>query len=240
MIILRDISCCGRWSRRKRPMHAERRRRRLRSSSLRIDRRAQLLSLVDLQCLIDDATQYRRGHPPRWCSSAGVPRQRACVAGPTCPPVHLLKESVSRSHAFGAACSTALIRKDRHLGRRGPSRRSSLPPTPRSPALIMLDERVPGRVRRVLNVESGLRRRHATPFVGLFIAGATVAAEVARARGRAAVALLISTGVGLGVRLAGAALCARRNDGTGSRPRFARSACSLSPSFPADDDRGQP
>ena len=52
-------------------------------------------------------------------------------------------------------------------------------------ASIMQDERVPGRVRRVLNVESGLNDGIATPFVNLFIAGA-VAAEVAQPRGSAA------------------------------------------------------
>ena len=73
-------------------------------------------------------------------------------------------------------------------------------------ASIMQDERVPARVRRVLNVESGLNDGIATPFVNLFIAGA-VAAEVAHAQGAgsAAVDLLIGAGVGLGVGLLGAA-----------------------------------
>ena len=71
----------------------------------------------------------------------------------------------------------------------------------------MQDERVPGRVRRVLNVESGLNDGIATPFVNLFIAGA-VAEEVGHADGvgSAAVDLLIGAGIGLAVGLVGAAL----------------------------------
>jgi sodium/hydrogen antiporter len=74
-------------------------------------------------------------------------------------------------------------------------------------ASIMQDERVPGRVRRVLNVESGLNDGIATPFVNLFIAGA-VAEEVGHADGvgSAAVDLLIGAGIGLAVGLVGAAL----------------------------------
>jgi sodium/hydrogen antiporter len=74
-------------------------------------------------------------------------------------------------------------------------------------ASIMQDERVPARVRRVLNVESGLNDGIATPFVNLFIAGA-VAAEVAHAEGvgGAAIDLLVGAGVGVGVGLGGAAL----------------------------------
>ena len=74
-------------------------------------------------------------------------------------------------------------------------------------ASILQDERVPARVRRVLNVESGLNDGIATPFVNLFIAGA-VAAEVVHAQsvGGAAVDLLIGVGVGAGVGLIGAAL----------------------------------
>ncbi len=73
-------------------------------------------------------------------------------------------------------------------------------------ASIMQDERVPARVRRVLNVESGLNDGIATPFVNLFIAGA-VAQEVAHAQGvgGAAVDLAIGAGVGLGIGLLGAA-----------------------------------
>ena len=62
------------------------------------------------------------------------------------------------------------------------------------------------RIRRVLNVESGLNDGIATPFVNLFIAGA-VAAEIAHSEsvGGAAVDLLIGVGVGLAVGLLGAA-----------------------------------
>ena len=43
---------------------------------------------------------------------------------------------------------------------------------------IMSDERVPNRIRRLLNVESGLNDGIATPFVNLFLAGA-ISSEVA-------------------------------------------------------------
>jgi NhaP-type Na+/H+ or K+/H+ antiporter len=74
-------------------------------------------------------------------------------------------------------------------------------------ASIMQDERVPARVRRVLNVESGLNDGIATPFVNLFLAGA-VAEAVAHTEGvgGAAIDLIIGVGVGLGVGLFGAAL----------------------------------
>jgi NhaP-type Na+/H+ or K+/H+ antiporter len=86
---------------------------------------------------------------------------------------------------------------------------------------IMQDERVPARVRRVLNVESGLNDGIATPFVNLFIAGA-VAAEIAHARGvgGAAVDLLIGVGVGLGVGLVGAALLRATQRWRWSAPAF--------------------
>ena len=88
-------------------------------------------------------------------------------------------------------------------------------------ASIMQDERVPARVRRVLNVESGLNDGIATPFVNLFIAGA-VAAEVAHAQGPggAAVDLLIGAGVGLAVGLLGAALLRITRRWNWSAPAF--------------------
>jgi sodium/hydrogen antiporter len=88
-------------------------------------------------------------------------------------------------------------------------------------ASIMQDERVPARVRRVLNVESGLNDGIATPFVNLFIAGA-VAEEVAHAQsvGGAAVDLLIGVGVGVGVGLIGAALLRATRTWGWSAPAF--------------------
>ncbi len=71
-------------------------------------------------------------------------------------------------------------------------------------ATIMEDRRVPSRVRRLLNVESGLNDGIATPFVNLFLAGA-VSTEVARqttALG-AARELLVGAGVGIGVGVLG-------------------------------------
>ena len=88
-------------------------------------------------------------------------------------------------------------------------------------ASIMQDKRVPARVRRVLNVESGLNDGIATPFVNLFLAGA-VAAEIAHAQGvgGAAVDLLIGAGVGLGVGLIGAALLRATRRWGWSAPAF--------------------
>ena len=74
-------------------------------------------------------------------------------------------------------------------------------------AAILEDTRVPGRVRRVLNIESGLNDGIATPFVNLFLAGAA-AQEIEHSAGPAsAVArILIGVVIGAGIGLAGAAL----------------------------------
>jgi NhaP-type Na+/H+ or K+/H+ antiporter len=72
---------------------------------------------------------------------------------------------------------------------------------------IMSDERVPARVRRVLNVESGLNDGIATPFVNLFLAGALASESVAGGgAAHAAVDLLGGAALGAGVGLAGAVL----------------------------------
>ena len=74
-------------------------------------------------------------------------------------------------------------------------------------ASIMSDLRVPARIRRVLNVESGLNDGIATPFVTTFIAAA-VAHEVSGTEGvgSAVVDLLIGAGVGIGIGFVGAVL----------------------------------
>jgi NhaP-type Na+/H+ or K+/H+ antiporter len=76
-------------------------------------------------------------------------------------------------------------------------------------AAIMSDERVPERVRRVLNVESGLNDGIATPFVNLFLAGA-LASEAITGGGaaKAAIDLLGGAAIGVGVGVAGATLLA--------------------------------
>jgi NhaP-type Na+/H+ or K+/H+ antiporter len=72
---------------------------------------------------------------------------------------------------------------------------------------IMSDERVPARVRRVLNVESGLNDGIVTPFVNLFLAGALAAESLsAGGIGRAAIELLGGAGIGAGVGLFGGLL----------------------------------
>jgi NhaP-type Na+/H+ or K+/H+ antiporter len=64
-------------------------------------------------------------------------------------------------------------------------------------ASIMSDERVPSRVRRILNVESGLNDGIATPFVNLFLAGA-LASEVLSGGGIASAAVDLVGGAALG------------------------------------------
>jgi sodium/hydrogen antiporter len=121
-------------------------------------------------------------------------------------PVRLLGIGLPLTIATGAACAAALfggvdVWVAAVIG-------AIVAPTDAAlGASIMQNERVPGRVRRVLNVESGLNDGIATPFVNLFIAGA-VAEEVAHAQGvgGAAVDLLIGAAIGLGVGLAGASL----------------------------------
>jgi NhaP-type Na+/H+ or K+/H+ antiporter len=74
-------------------------------------------------------------------------------------------------------------------------------------AAIMSDERVPARVRRVLNVESGLNDGIATPFVNLFLAGALTAESItAGGAGHAAVDLVGGAALGAAVGLGGALL----------------------------------
>jgi sodium/hydrogen antiporter len=74
-------------------------------------------------------------------------------------------------------------------------------------ASIMSDRRVPGRIRRLLNVESGLNDGIATPFVNVFLAGALTAESISTGgAGKAAIALLGGAGLGAGIGLTGALL----------------------------------
>ena len=68
-------------------------------------------------------------------------------------------------------------------------------------ASIMEDVRVPLRVRRDLNVESGLNDGIATPFVMFFIAGAAAATEVADSEGAGGAAVELAIGVGVGAAI---------------------------------------
>lgn len=89
-------------------------------------------------------------------------------------------------------------------------------------ASIMEDERVPARVRRVLNVESGLNDGIATPFVNLFLAGAATAEAIhgASSVAMAALDLLGGAGIGIGVGLLGALLLAQARKHHWSEPSF--------------------
>ena len=75
-------------------------------------------------------------------------------------------------------------------------------------APIVQDTRVPARVRRVLNVESGLNDGIATPFVGIFLAGAAASESVHGANGvaSAVVDLLGGAGMGIAIGVGGALL----------------------------------
>lgn len=74
-------------------------------------------------------------------------------------------------------------------------------------AAIMSDERVPARVRRVLNVESGLNDGIATPFVNLFLAGALSAESISTGGiGKAAIDLVGGAAIGGATGLVGALL----------------------------------
>ncbi len=75
-------------------------------------------------------------------------------------------------------------------------------------APIVQDTRVPARIRRVLNVESGLNDGIATPFVGIFLAGAAASESVHGANGvaSAVVDLLGGAGMGIAIGVGGALL----------------------------------
>ena len=88
-------------------------------------------------------------------------------------------------------------------------------------ASIMGDTRIPNRIRRLLNIESGLNDGIATPFVNLFLAGA-VSTEVTHSMSVliAAGDLLIGVGVGAGVGLVGGWVMSHAAEGRWSAPGF--------------------
>ncbi len=88
-------------------------------------------------------------------------------------------------------------------------------------ATIMEDARIPNRIRRLLNVESGLNDGIATPFINLFLAGAvstelTHSISVLAATGE----LLKGAGVGAAVGLVGGWVLIQANRWTWSDPAF--------------------
>jgi NhaP-type Na+/H+ or K+/H+ antiporter len=89
-------------------------------------------------------------------------------------------------------------------------------------APIMQDTRVPARIRRVLNVESGLNDGIATPFVGIFLAGAAASESVHGANGVASAVVDLLGGAGMGIAIgAGGALLLRAAVARGlSAPAF--------------------
>jgi NhaP-type Na+/H+ or K+/H+ antiporter len=88
-------------------------------------------------------------------------------------------------------------------------------------AAVMSDERVPTRVRRTLNVESGLNDGIATPFVNLFLAGALASESVETGGvGHAVVVLVGGAALGAGVGLVGALLLMATTRAGWSAPDF--------------------
>jgi len=86
---------------------------------------------------------------------------------------------------------------------------------------IMSDERVPARVRRVLNVESGLNDGIATPFVNLFLAGALATERISGGGvGKAAIDLVGGATLGAGIGVAGALLLVLATRSGWSAPGF--------------------
>jgi sodium/hydrogen antiporter len=65
---------------------------------------------------------------------------------------------------------------------------------------------VPARIRRLLNVESGLNDGIATPFISVAIAGAAIGGEVAE-HGPAAAVAELALGVLIGAAVGGVGAC---------------------------------
>ena len=87
-------------------------------------------------------------------------------------------------------------------------------------ASILENERIPRRIRRVLNVESGLNDGIATPFVNFFIAGAIAEGAIDGATGPSDAIVDLGTGVAVGVAIGlvgGTALREAWRRGWGSR-----------------------
>jgi NhaP-type Na+/H+ or K+/H+ antiporter len=96
-------------------------------------------------------------------------------------------------------------------------------------AAVMTDPAVPMRVRRVLNVESGLNDGIATPVVTVAIAGAAVEGAHAPTVGGALVDLAIGVAIGIAVGLAGGrAMRAARRRGWASEDLAGPAVLSLS------------
>jgi sodium/hydrogen antiporter len=88
-------------------------------------------------------------------------------------------------------------------------------------ASIISDHRIPNRIRRLLNVESGLNDGIATPFVNLFLAGAISTEAVRSISVLGAVrGLFAGAGIGVGVGLVGGWLITRANARAWSAPGF--------------------
>ena len=89
-------------------------------------------------------------------------------------------------------------------------------------ASVMSDERVPARIRRLINVESGLNDGVATPFVNLFLAGAVTSEAVlgAQSVASAVVDLVGGAAIGAGIGIVGGALLAWSRRRGWSSPEF--------------------
>jgi NhaP-type Na+/H+ or K+/H+ antiporter len=88
-------------------------------------------------------------------------------------------------------------------------------------ASVMSDTRIPNRIRRLLNIESGLNDGIAAPFVNIFLAGAvSTAVTHSMSALTAAGDLLIGAAIGGGVGLVGGWALTRAEAGKWSAPGF--------------------
>ena len=163
-----------------------------------------------------------------WCSSPTRPGSTSIGSAPTWRNPSVSSASGCRSPSEPAPRSPPDSSPAPGSGWPRPSAPSWPRPMPRWGRPCMEDERVPARVRRVLNVESGLNDGIATPFVNLFLAGAATAEAVhgASSVAMAALDLLGGAGIGIGVGLLGALLMvAGPHSATGASPVSARWPC---------------
>jgi NhaP-type Na+/H+ or K+/H+ antiporter len=88
-------------------------------------------------------------------------------------------------------------------------------------AAIIDDERVPERIRRVLNVESGLNDGIATPFVKFFLVAAVAGTALeSESEGRALVEIAIGVGVGVAIGFVAAWLLQRGRSHGWANPSY--------------------
>ena len=94
---------------------------------------------------------------------------------------------------------------------------------------MMANPAVPARIRRLINVESGLNDGIATPFVSVALAGAATADHISGATSVAKAVAELGLGIVVGVAVAGSAACWSRSRGRAAGPPRASPARPCSP-----------